>query len=815
MKIDLRGPWLMYELGCEEESLQVQVPVDTHSALLAAGKIPDPYYGKNELDLQWIGQRDWVFIRDFEVTAELLGCRSVVLNCERLDTITEIYINDQLVGQTDNMFLRYRFEVKGLLREGTNQLKIIFRSAARHAQAISQKLPYPIPMSQYPVQSPHNNLVRKVACHAGWDWGCCLMVAGIYDEIYLHGTSQGRIDYVYTEQTHFSDHCLVDVYVEVDSLIAGTVPLEARLGDQKVVKQVEVQPGYNRLRVQIPVEQPKLWWPAGYGEQNLYDFTVKIFDEVVEKRLGLRKLEILNEEDEIGLSFKVRVNGVEVFAKGANWIPADALPARQTPERLDDLFTSAVKANMNMLRVWGGGQYESDRFYQLCDEKGLLVWQDFMFSCATYPATPTFLDNVRREVIHQVKRLRDYACIALWCGNNECLGALNWFEPSRKNRDRYLVDYDRLYEGTIGEAVRTTDPTRLYWPSSPCGGPGDYSNNWHEDTRGDMHYWRVWHEGRSFDAYRQVRPRFCSEFGYQSFPSLSTIRSFAPEEELNPTSPIMEHHQRHPRGNSLIVEMMTRYFRIPLDFAQFVYLSQVQQALAIKTAVEYWRRLRPVCMGTLYWQLNDLWPVCSWSSLEYSGKWKLLHYVAKRFYAPVLVTAFEEPTGEFAVWAVNDQTVPEEGKLVVKILDFAGNTRWEQQLSVELPAGGAQRLAKYDVAELAPRRDEVFALVELQVKGEILRNEYFFTEYKRCALKEPQIELQVEEQKTAFVVQLTTDFPAFFVSLDPEDILGEFDDNCFTLLPGEKRRLTFTPKQPISLEEFKGHLRLYHLRSTY
>ncbi|MCK9222425.1 MAG: glycoside hydrolase family 2 protein [Limnochordia bacterium] len=814
MRVDLSGKWQMYQER-NKDQIDVEVPGDTHSALLAAGRIPDPYYGTNELDLQWIGRHDCVFTREFEVEQGLLECESVVLNCERLDTLTEIYINDQLVGETDNMFRRYRFEVRDYLFKGRNTIKIIFRSAELSAIARSKEMPYPIPMNQNPVQSPHINLVRKVACHGGWDWGCCLMVAGIYDDIYLHGTSSGRINYVYTEQTHFDDYCLVDVYVEVDSLEAHATSFVVKLAGQQITQQVSLEPGFNRLRVQLRVDQPQLWWPRGYGEQHLYDLTVCVFDEVVQKRLGLRKLEIINEEDDIGLSFKIRVNDVDIFAKGANWIPADALPARQTEERLDDLLTSAVKANMNIIRVWGGGQYEKDVFYQLCDEKGLLVWQDFMFACALYPATPDFLDNVRQEVLHQVKRLRDYACIALWCGNNECLGGLNWFEPSRKNRDRYLVDYDRLYEGTIGKAVQEADPTRLYWPSSPCGGPGDYSDCWHDDSRGDMHYWRVWHESASFDAYYQVVPRFCSEFGYQSFPSLSTIRSYASEDQLNATSPVLEHHQRNRGGNSRIIEMQTRYFRMPEGFAGFVYLSQVQQALAIKTAVEYWRHLRPTCMGTIYWQLNDNWPVCSWSSLEYSGKWKLLHYMARRFYAPLMISSFEKEEGQLEIWAVNDRTTSQQAELVVQIMDFEGNVKQEEAVSFEIAAGSAKRVRTYSIAEIAPKRHEVFAVLTMHANGEVFYNEHFFTEYKRCSLAQPKIDMRVKEIAGRFEVRLSTDRPAFYVSLDPGNIPGEFDDNCFTLLPGCDRRLVFTPKQKTSLPDFERALTLYELRGTY
>ena len=535
------------------------------------------------------------------------------------------------------------------------------------------------------------------------------------------------------------------------------------------------------------------------------------------QRLGLRTLELVTEEDEVGLGFKFRVNGVDIFAKGANWIPCDALPARQTREALDDLLSSATAANMNMLRVWGGGQYETEDFYDLCDEKGLLVWQDFMFSCSTYPATPDFLASVEEEARHQVKRLRGRACLALWCGNNEDLGALNWYEVSRQLRDRYLVDYDRLNEGVLGRVVDELDPSRVFWPSSPCGGRGDYSDNWHDDSRGDMHYWSVWHSGKSFDAYYDVVPRFCSEFGYQSFPSMDTVRTYASEDQFNVTAPVMEHHQRNPGGNSKITEMFTRYFRVPDGFENFVYLSQVQQGLAIKTAVEHWRHLRPVCMGTLYWQLNDLWPVCSWSSLEYGGKWKLFHYMAKRFYAPTVLSAFQTKEDVLEVWITNDALEAAEYRAALRVFDFSGEETQRLEYEGRAAGGAAVKLDERPVAELAPAPEAAFALLDLEIGEGRSRNVHFFAPYKACELPAAGLDTAVEDLGGGrFAVEVKAAAPAFFVSLNADGIRGEFDDNCFALLGGEARRLLFTAKGGApSAEAFSAALSVRDLRSTY
>ncbi|MCE9613953.1 MAG: glycoside hydrolase family 2 protein [Lentisphaerae bacterium] len=813
-KLDLTGAWT---LSCprRRQTVRAQVPGDTHSALLAAGAIPDPYWADNEQRVQWIGRETWIYSRTFELPASFLKERSVFLHSDSLDTVADIAINDQRVAHTANMFTRHRFEVKSALRPGRNDIRIVFTSPELAAKAEARRLPYPIPCSTYPVQSPHRNLLRKVQCHAGWDWGPSLMVSGINGALYLGATSQGRIEYVTTTQTHGRHQVAVEVCADVEAPADGRSTLDITLGDQTASRDVVLRRGRNLLRHTVTLPRPKLWWPQGHGSQPLYALTVRVAGDVVRKRLGLRTIEVVNTEDKHGLSMTFRINGRDVFCKGANWIPCDGLPQRQTRAVVDDLLTSAVQANMNMLRVWGGGQYESDDFYDLCDEKGLLVWQDFMFSCALYPATPTFLEQVREEARHQVRRLRDHACLALWCGNNEDVGALGWFAESKQNRDRYLVDYDRLNEGVLGQAVDACDPTRMFWPSSPCGGRGDYSDCWHDDSRGDMHYWSVWHEGKSFDAYYKVNPRFCSEFGYQSFPSLDTIRTYAPADQFNVTAPVMEYHQRNPGGNARIMEMFGRYFRAPEGFANFVYLSQVQQGLAIKTAVEYWRSLRPTCMGTLYWQLNDNWPVCSWSSVEYGGKWKLLHHMARRFYDPVLVSVRPGEGGRVELWLTNDGPAPLAGRLTLRVMDFAGRVRRRVSVPVRVPAGSAKRIKRFAVQALAPEPEKVFLSVALTAGGRIVRNEHFFRPYKQCDLARAAIRLATTSAGGAFRVTIRTDRPAFYVSLNADGIRGEFDDNAFTLLPGEPRALVFTPKQRTTLKAFRAALSLRHLRETY
>ncbi|MEZ0299866.1 MAG: glycoside hydrolase family 2 protein, partial [Candidatus Methylacidiphilales bacterium] len=625
------------------------------------------------------------------------------------------------------------------------------------------------------------------------------------------------IDYVYTTQHHTDSRVEVTVICELTSHTSSDGNLEIILDGQTFQIPVQFRPGPVTVQHTVVISQPKLWWPNGFGSQTLYPLTVRLSNSEVHKKVGLRTIRVVNEEDAHGLSLVFEVNGVPVFCKGANWIPTDALPQRQTREVMEDLLSSAVAAHMNMIRVWGGGQYESDAFYEMCDEKGLMIWHDFMFSCALYPASPAFLADVRAEVIHQVKRLRNHACIALWCGNNESVGALSWFEPSRKNRDRYVIDYDRLNEGVLGDEVRRLDPERVFWPSSPCGGPGDFSDCWHTDNRGDMHFWAVWHEGKPFETYLEIKPRFCSEFGYQSFPSLDTIRTYAPEEEWNVTAPIMEHHQRNPGGNTRITENFGRYFRIPDGFENFVYLSQVQQGIAIKMAVEHWRRLRPVCMGALYWQLNDLWPVCSWSSLEYGGKWKLLHHMARRFFDPLLVSIHQDKAGAVEIWATSDRLQPVEATVHVRVISLTGEVLKDERFSQTLAAGSATLLRAHTVQELAPQPSGAFLYVETFVEDRVLRNEHFFTTFKAMPLPKAKVAHHVREDLHRISVSLQTDLPALWVTLNADGIPGEFDDNCFTLISGEPRILHFTPKHgtSVDLAQFKEKLRVRHLRETY
>ncbi len=720
-KIFLGGRWKLNaavnpsqpsEAKALPRDIPAEVPGDIASALLEAGLIPDPYTGRNELDCLWIGKTDWILTTEFEIAEDFgdeaaadeeadLSTRSAgrridkspsseadeppirseggmgipaVLEFPVVDTVAEVRLNGVPVGTGRNMFRPLRFDVANVLRRGINELEVTIRSPELYTAAAAEKLPYPIPHSaQFPWQWNHRNLLRKVACHGGWDWGLTLMTGGIYETPMLISGGTGRIEYVTTRQKRLSmdDRWELTVSCDYFSETDQEVDLRYRLDNEEFRASFRAASGVNQFIHRLEIENPRLWWPAGQGDQALYELIVEAPGERVVKKIGFRTVDVVVEDDDAGRSMFFRVNGRDVFAKGANWIPADAFPSRQTDDVYRRLLGDAAAANMNMIRLWGGGQYEREVFYETCDELGLMVWHDMMFACSLYPADEVFLADVEDEIRHQVKRLMDHPSIVLWCGNNENIGAITWFPESRRDRDRYLVDYDRLNEGTVGRCVREIDPGRTWWPSSPSAGPGDYSDCWHDDGKGDMHYWSVWHEGKPFESYLDVVPRFCSEFGFQSFSSPRTVADFAPKDQWNVSAPVMRHHQKNNAGNTIIFSTMARYFRIPSSFEDQLYLSQVQQAWAIRTAVDYWRSKRPVSMGALYWQLNDNWPVASWSSIEYDGTWKLLHYEAARFFAPVRVVLYMKD-GMLLAAALNDTDRPAEGRLTVRLVRFDG-----------------------------------------------------------------------------------------------------------------------------------------------
>ena len=665
--LDLTGQWDMRIANGEWTS--GKVPGSVYSFLLGAGKMEDPFWRDNELDALKLMDNDFTFRRTIDIPAGW-DCGKTVLRCEGLDTLCEVYWNGMLVGKADNMHRTWEFDVTAALREGANKVEVRIASPTKFIKEADAR-DYLGGTGDCMRGFPH---IRKAHCMFGWDWGPRLPDAGIWRGLSLVGLDSDRITDVLIRQTHR------DGYVWV----ATTVQSEQNRGHEAVVEIIApdgsiIAHGTAGDMLEIP--DPQLWWPNGFGAQPLYTVTVYLYEgttcvSISEKRIGLRTMTVNRQQDEWGESFAQCVNGVEFFAMGADYIPEDNIFSRITPERTRKLLEQCVAANFNSVRVWGGGYYPDDWFYDLCDEMGLVVWQDFMFACATYRLTLDFETSIRAEFVDNIRRLRHHASLGLWCGNNE----MEMFQKEGvyDSTDKTRADYIRMFEHILPEILRAEDPDTFYWPASPSsGGSFDAPN---DPDRGDTHYWEVWFGGRPFTEYRKYFFRYASEFGFQSFPSLKTVETFAPPEEQNIFSRTMEMHQRNAGANGNILRYLSRTYLYPTDFDTLLYTSQLLQAEGIQYGVEHWRRHRGRCMGAVYWQLNDIWPVASWSSLDYHFRWKALHYFAKRFFAPVMLSCME--TGETADRdGVNCEPSPIETKARLcaaneTMADVDGIVRW-------------------------------------------------------------------------------------------------------------------------------------------
>ncbi len=844
-EFDLAGTWTLVQADKPSVTCPVAVPGGIYTALYEAKLIPDPYFAQNEKLTQWPSRADWIFSRSFTLPDGFAAAKAVTLRLEDVDCFATVKVNGHEVGKTSNRFQRYDFDVKPFLKAGANTIEALFESTERISYAETNRYDRAYHICNATVKKI--NLVRTVQCHGGWDWGITQMDTGFMGTVKLISADTARIDYVYTTQDFAKDwsSAAVTVTVEATSPAGGETELSVALGDVAKSERVTLKPGANKVALTLDVKKPKLWWPAGYGEQPLYRLSVKLGDAAATKRIGLRKAEVYNEEDKEpdpatgkkGKPMVVVINGRRIFCKGADWIPCDAFENRQTTARYRDLLGSAVAANMNMLRVWGGGQFEHPAFYELCDEMGILIWHDFMFSCATYPGDECFLEGVRKELAHQLRNLRDYASIALWCGDNECIGAAKWFDRDEKVRAQNIqLCVARAKE--LEKLCATYDPTRCFWPSSPCLGPGNYGDGWKDDSSGDMHFWQVWFSDKTFSHYFTVRPRFCSEFGFQSYPTKEEALTFVTPDQLNPTAPDFFYHQKCPNGNKYIIQMILRYFRFPEGVDAVLYLSQVQQAMAIRTAVEAWRHLQPRCMGVIYWQLNNNWPVASWSSLDYSGKWKQLHYNMKRAYAPVAISAapkWGDPS-TIEVWAVNDHDAPFEGTATLDLWSFCGKRTPFSTPTVRIAPRSAVKVGTYPLSGFGDDAARRKSFLRMRLDGRVggpqftatatdamncvppvsVSNEWLFDFFKNHDLAKTDVKATFAEKDGKFLVTLSADKPAFFVWANVWRTRGEFDDNSFTLYPGEPRTITFSPKVPgLTLDAFKKAFSVTHLRETY
>lgn len=631
-KLSLCGAWVLDIPGSAFPRVPAQVPGSVYHDLLTAGEIPDPFYRDNENEALKLMDNDFIYSRSFTVPASLLENDAVVLHCDGLDTLATVTVNGCLVGTAKNMHRTYEFDVKSVLRAGENEISVKFDSPTRfikEAYALSRADGSSDAMVGFP-------LIRKAHCMFGWDWGPRLPDAGIWRDISILGVKTARIRDVHVLQFHEEGKVTLEINTHVTELTGSADVKVSVTAPDGTVFTAEGE------KAVMEIENPALWWPNGLGDQPLYTVTVELGDglDSWSRRIGLRTLTVTRKKDQWGESFSHCVNGVDVFAMGADYIPEDNLLPRVNPERTRRLLEDAKAANMNCVRVWGGGYYPDDFFYDICDELGLLVWQDFMFACAVYNLTEDFEENIKAEFVDNIRRLRHHASLALWCGNNEMeqfVAQGEWVSSLRQK-----ADYIKMYEYIIPKILKEEDPQTFYWPASPSSG-GSFDEP-QDPNRGDVHYWDVWHGLKPFTDYRNYLFRYVSEFGFQSFPCMQTIEAFTAPEDRNVFSYVMEKHQRNASANGRIVSYLSQMYLYPGELTDLVYASQLLQAQAMQYGVEHWRRNRndSRCMGAVVWQLNDCWPVASWASIDYYGRWKALHYYEKRFFAPVLISCHEE-----------------------------------------------------------------------------------------------------------------------------------------------------------------------------
>ncbi|MGD0030454.1 beta-mannosidase [Paenibacillus illinoisensis] len=808
--------------ACEDQEwLPAQVPGCVHTDLLKLDKIPDPFYGTNEKEIQWIDKKDWEYRTVFDINEDLLSQEHLEIVFDGLDTYADVYVNDQHILSADNMFRVWNVDVKSIVKASGNVLRIRFRSPIQEDLPKLEKLGYALPASND--QSDVGGLgdkrvsifARKAPYHYGWDWGPRFVTSGIWREARLEGWSEVKINDVFIRQNEVTaSAATLTAIVEVETFNPIETIIRIGTDGQTWEQAASLQAGVQTIEIPVSINEPKLWWSRGLGDPHMYSFVTEVLkgeqvlaDSMV--KTGLRSIRLVRDKDEAGASFYFELNGVAVFAKGANHIPNDSFITEITAERYRHEIVSAAESNMNMLRVWGGGIYEEDMFYELCDEYGLLVWQDFMFACSMYPGDEAFLNSVRHEAIDNVKRLRNHPSIVLWCGNNEIDsawahyiedGGWGWKKDyNAEQREKIWADYEAIFHELLPEVVEAYAPGVDYWPSSPLVSlTGDEKQHANPSTsEGDIHYWGVWHSVEPFENYNVYVGRFMSEYGFQSFPEYKSVRKYAEEEDLALESEVMLAHQKNGAGNRLIKQYMDMYMHEPKDFPSFLYMSQVLQAEAMKTAIEAHRRRKPYCMGTLYWQMNDCWPVASWAGMDYFGNWKALQYYAKRSFSDVLVSVDGTKEDRTDVYLISDQLQQVEGQLHVRLIGFDGTVYREEEHAVSLESNSGKQVLTLNNADWLQGRDAAATLLRLELKqkghADIVQ-EHYFAPSKDLGLKQAAIQVtEVQESDGSYVV-LKSDTLAkqVWISTEAE---GVFSDNFFDLIPGIPVKVKFTSRE--------------------
>ncbi len=812
----LNGIWQWHSESASHDAVYTgEVPGTVISHMLQNKLIEDPYWRCNEYAVRELMANNYLYERNFTVSGEDLDFSCAELLCDGIDTIASISINGRLVAETRDMHRTYRFPVKEFLQEGENRIEVFFHSPLDFVRKEDEGND----IFYASTGCIHGNAaLRKAHYMFGWDWGPQLPDMGIFRNIAIEYFSEAKIQDVHIRQEHESSGSVgLKFEVEIKQIFSyenrqkhrQTWFTETEITDPEGMLVSRTVRNIGELQYEETIPEPRIWWPNGLGEHPLYRVSIRLLDEAetchdtYECRIGLRTVTVSTDKNEYGNEFAITVSGIKIFTMGANYIPEDNLLTKVTKERTAQLIEDCAAANFNCLRVWGGGYYPDDYFYDKCDEEGILIWQDLMFGCNVYALNDTFEEDIEEETKDNVRRLRHHACLALWCGNNEMeWGWADEWARLKGHHPRYKADYTKIFEYILPRAIKACDDTTFFWPSSPSSG-GAFDNP-NATNRGDQHYWEVWHSGKPFTEYGDFS--FCSEYGFQSFPHSKTIASFTLPEDRNIFSKVMESHQKNPAANGKILNYIADYFLYPKDTDSLAYISQILQLKAIEYGVEHWRRKRGQCMGSLYWQLNDCWPVASWASIDYYGRWKALHYGARRFYAPFTISIGEEKelSPHVSYYVHNDTREEQQCRAEILLMDHEFKVLWEEAWEGGLPALSVLKCMETD---FSPWTDDealcssVYSVFRLYMGEELLAERtVLFVKPKHFDYNAPAYDVSVRESEHSFDITVKASCFCQYVELYLKDFDVIFSDNFFDITTSEGVTVH------VSKKDFKDHM---------
>ena len=828
--IQLNDEWQFSQTN-KNEWHSATVPGSVQSDLIKLKVLPNPYFGTNEDSVQWVEDENWDYKKSFQLTEAQLQYDDALLTFEGLDTHADVFLNGSKLFHSENMFVNHQTSVKHLLRKGENHLYVRFYSPIQHMMPARLTNDFEYPAGNDARDEKLSVYSRKAPYHYGWDWGMRLVQMGIWRPVHLTLYNHSRIDDFFVKQDVVSEKMAkITNFVEIHSIDDNATDAKLMVSyalpnQERVIKEnnITLTKGVNKIAVPLEISNPQLWMPNGWGKPHLYNFTAQVVVDnnvIAEKshQIGLRNIRVVAEPDEHGQSFYFEVNGHPLFAKGANYIPGEIMNTLQDDSYYEEIFDNVVAANMNMIRVWGGGFYENDKFYQLANEKGILVWQDFMFACTPHPHDNAFLDNVAHEARYNIKRLRNHPSVAIWCGNNEVLESIKYWGYdkvySKEIMDGFREGYDKTFRELLPEIVMELDPDKFYLHGSPD------TANWGRIpslSYGDAHYWGVWHGRQPFEVLDKNVPRFMSEFGFQSFPEMKTIRTFATEKDFDIESEVMQSHQKSSIGNEVIKQYMDMYYNTPSNFEDFVYVGLVMQGQGMKHGLEAHRRNRPFCMGTLYWQLNDSWPVVSWSGVDYYNNWKAMHYKARDVFAPIALNVFQED-GMLDIYTMSDNLTDANNlTLKVSLIDFEGEVLKQIEQNVTAKANASEKVHSIAVTGFATTAQQENSVVNVQLidtsEEVVATTNYYFYWPNKLNLPKTEINKSVVYEDGKYIITLESNYLAKDVFIEIPVQGAMFSDNFFDLLPGQKKTVTIT--SPELTKDGKTAITVKHLRETY